>query len=285
MPLTLILAVLVSAAHATMCTGAGSCRAQAPQMCLAPPKGGACPDLSPEQVRKVFEGAMKKHGLDPLPRIVLAPEQEFVTFDCAEGRAKAGNSNTETNQCGDRHVVTVGRSVVDMSIACPTFPVTPAETLEAWALHEGAHVKLKHVGCRRLEIQRVCTAWASEPSGRPVVARLLAREGAQDFNGLTDEGKTRFRGAFVSACYDRKRRELDASARDQENEADALAQTLARPRALECALFGAIDYLKTIKAEEDTQHDSAGSRVLKAEERAAAEPPRIPLFSVPGDPF
>lgn len=286
MPSVLLLAVLAFPARATVCAGLGGCsQPQALQACMAAPKGGECPNLSPDDVRRVFEAAMKKHGLDPPPRIVIEPKLEFVTFDCRADSAKAGPSNTEANECGGRPVVTVGRSVVDMSIPCPLLRIQPEDTLEAWALHEGAHVKLKHVSCRRLEIQRLCVAWANEPAGLRTVTRLLRLLGVTAVEQLSPEGVARFRNDYIGECLQAKRDQFDSAARDQEDRADTEAQKLAKPRALECAMHGAIHYLKAINAREDTQHKSTAQRLVESEERAAAESSRIPLLGDTGDPF
>ncbi|MBI4347776.1 MAG: hypothetical protein HY553_13045 [Elusimicrobia bacterium] len=241
-----------------------------PLVCAPGPTAGVCENLSPEVVRKVFEGAVKKQGLEPAPTIVLAPEQEFVTFDCAAGRAKAGGSNAETNLCGGQHVITVGRSVADMSIACPALGVTAEQTLEAWALHEGAHVKHQHVACRRLDLQRICVAWGDQPAGRRAVTRLLRVQGVASVDQLPPEGVVSFRNSFVSECLRVKEAEFNASAREQEDQADAEAQKLSHPRAMECAMHGAILYLKAIGAQPGQAHKRPERRLLDAEERAAA---------------
>lgn len=258
---------------------------EAPAMCLPAPDNPQCSNLSPDDVRRTFEQAMRSHRLEPAPRVVLAPEHEFVTFDCDAGKARAGGSNAEAKECAGAHVVTVGRSVVDMSIACPALRIEPKDTLEAWALHEGAHVKLKHVRCRRLEIQKLCVGWASQAQGRKTVTRLLKAQGAASVDTLSEEGAARFRNDYLRACLEAKRDRFDAFAQKQEDEADAEAQRLAKPRAMECAMHGAIIYLKTIGEQSDTQHKTPEDRLLDAEERGASALPRSILPSAPDATF
>lgn len=271
-------AALLLAALAAGCASASpaNARPSAPAMCVEAP-AAVCEKVTPEEVKADFEEALRRMQLDPMPRVEVSKEHDFVTFDCAKGRVADGPSNAEYKECGGKPVISAGTALADMAMPCPRLEVREAKLVrQAWAYHEGAHARKKHIECRGREIQRTCIEWASGKKGRDAVARLLADLRASSLEELSQAQRVVFRDQYLALCIKAKEVEepLLAKWRQLEREADEVAIELAGPDAFVCAMHGADLYMKARDLEESADHDSVGTRLLDGElERMSLQSP------------
>lgn len=238
-----------------------------PNQCVPAPDA-ICAQVTPEQVKADYEDALRLMRLDPVPRVEVSRDADFVTFDCAKNQVAAGGSNTEYKECGGQGVISAGRALAQMAMPCPRLEVYDAkEVRQAWAFHEGGHAQKKHLECRLKEVQRACIDWSSTRTGRDTAATLLARLRVASIDELSQAQRPIFRDQYLALCIKAKEVEepLLAKWRDMEREADLVAMEYGGTNAFICAMQGADLYMKATGLQESDDHDPVSRRLLDGE--------------------